>query len=200
ARSADRRGPGGRSCPRHRPPGRETGERLRHLRRASKASRLRHRKADSAPVHRGNSEPPRDHAHPGRPRDTARFRRAGGTTVPARSTQWVNARHEAAWQVEAESEESLMSEQTMNRGARYAVAGTALGAVGASLVAAAASLCCVGPAVVAVLGASGAVAAAGFAPYRPYLLVFAFALLGWGFLRSSRPWVIEGATCAPTTG
>ena len=93
-----------------------------------------------------------------------------------------------------------MSEQTMNRGARYAVAGTALGAVGASLVAAAASLCCVGPAVVAVLGASGAVAAAGFAPYRPYLLVFAFALLGWGFWRSYRPRVIEGATCAPTTG
>ena len=91
-----------------------------------------------------------------------------------------------------------MSGQTMNRGARYAVAGTALGAMGASLVAAAASLCCVGPAVIAVLGASGAVAAAGFAPYRPYLLVCAFALLGWGFWRSYRPRVIEGATCAPT--
>jgi mercuric ion transport protein len=93
-----------------------------------------------------------------------------------------------------------MAGQTVNRGARYAVAGTALGAIGASLVAAAASLCCVGPAVIAVLGASGAVAAAGFAPYRPYLLVFAFALLGSGFWRSYRPRVIEGATCAPAVG
>jgi mercuric ion transport protein len=88
----------------------------------------------------------------------------------------------------------------MGHGARYAVAGTALGAIGASLVAAAASLCCVGPAVVAVLGASGAVAAAGFVPYRPYLLGLAFALLGWGFWRSYRPRVVEGATCAPAAG
>jgi len=93
-----------------------------------------------------------------------------------------------------------MSRQTMSRGTRYAVAGTALGAVGASLLAAAASLCCVGPAVIAVLGASGAVAAAGFAPYRPYLLVCAFALLGWGFWRSYRTRVIEGARCPAAAG
>ena len=92
-----------------------------------------------------------------------------------------------------------MPRETNSR-ARYAVMGSALGAIGASLVAVAASLCCVGPAVVALLGAGGAVVAAGFAPYRPYLLVLSFALLGWGFWRSYRPRVIDGAVCRPAAG
>jgi mercuric ion transport protein len=84
---------------------------------------------------------------------------------------------------------------------KYTVTGSALGALGASMVAAVASLCCVGPAVLAAIGASGAVAAASLAPYRPYFLIAAFALLGWGFWRSywPRP-AVDGAVCRTAPG
>lgn len=52
------------------------------------------------------------------------------------------------------------------------------GSVIASL---AASLCCILPVVAGVLGVSGSVAAAFFAPWRPYLLAATFMLLGLGF-------------------
>jgi hypothetical protein len=47
------------------------------------------------------------------------------------------------------------------------VIGSSLGAIATSLVATATTLCCVGPAVMAILGTSGVVAAAKLAPYRP---------------------------------
>jgi hypothetical protein len=62
--------------------------------------------------------------------------------------------------------------------------------VGAAVVAAVASACCVGPVVapifVSVLGASGAAWAAGLKPYSPYLLLGSLVLLAWGFWRVRR--------------
>jgi hypothetical protein len=74
--------------------------------------------------------------------------------------------------------------------------GTAVGAAGASLVATIGILCCAGPAVVAVLGAGGALAAARLEPVRPYLLAGSAAMLAFGFWRSYRP--AAGGTACPT--
>lgn len=59
--------------------------------------------------------------------------------------------------------------------------GAALSGAGAALGAGAASMCCVGPLAVSILGVGGAVAAAGLRPYRLYLLVGSFLLIGYGF-------------------
>jgi mercuric ion transport protein len=88
----------------------------------------------------------------------------------------------------------------MNEKDKYIATGSALGAVGAAGVATIASLCCAGPSVVALLGASGAVAAAGLAPYRPYFLLGAFALLGFSFWRSYRPVRAESGSCSIRSG
>ena len=94
-----------------------------------------------------------------------------------------------------------MAARAMEEKDKVAVAGSALGALGAAVVAIFASLCCVGPAVIAVIGAGGAVAAAGLAPYRPYFLGASFALLGYGFWRSYRPRKsADGAVCNISTG
>jgi len=84
---------------------------------------------------------------------------------------------------------------------KYAVAGSALGAMGSSAVALLDSLCCVGPGIVALLGAGGAVAAANLEPYRPYLLGVSFLMLGYGFWRSYWPRrTATGAVCHVGTG
>lgn len=57
-----------------------------------------------------------------------------------------------------------------------------------------ASLCCVGPLVFALLGISGAAFAHRFEPFRPYLLVVTYALLGGAFYFIYRP---QPATCGP---
>jgi mercuric ion transport protein len=93
-----------------------------------------------------------------------------------------------------------MASEIMNAKDKYIATGSALGAVGAAGVATLASLCCAGPAVVALLGVSGAVAAAGLAPYRPYFLIGAVALLGFGFWRSYRPVKASGGSCSIRTG
>ena len=68
--------------------------------------------------------------------------------------------------------------------------------LGSALVAAFAGLCCIGPASVALLGAGGAVAAAGLKPYRPILLLFSFAILAFGFWRVYwRRVVVDGQSC-----
>jgi hypothetical protein len=48
------------------------------------------------------------------------------------------------------------------------VIGSSLGAIASGLVATASTFCCVGPAVIAILGTDGVVAAARLAPYRGY--------------------------------
>lgn len=69
--------------------------------------------------------------------------------------------------------------------------GAGVGAFGAAVAGLLGGLCCAGPLVMAVLGASGAWAAAQLAPYRPYLLGTAGVFLALGFFRAYRP-----AACA----
>ena len=88
-------------------------------------------------------------------------------------------------------------------GSRLAAIGTSFAGVGAALTAAAASLCCVGPAVVAVVGVGGAVAAASLKPYRPLLILLSMALLGLGFWLTYRPRAADGSsgvTCPTRAG
>jgi mercuric ion transport protein len=67
------------------------------------------------------------------------------------------------------------------------VIGSSLSAIGSSLAAAVTTFCCVGPAVFAVLGTSGVLAAARLAPYRPYFVLGSVLLLGLGFWLAYRP-------------
>jgi len=94
-----------------------------------------------------------------------------------------------------------MTTRTLDEKDKYAVTGSALGALGSAAVAIVASLCCAGPAVIAILGAGGALVAAGLAPYRPWFLGASSALLGVGFWRSYWPRRSpSGAACSISTG
>lgn len=74
---------------------------------------------------------------------------------------------------------------------------TRAAAFGALLAAAGASLCCILPVAVALLGVGSAAAAAQFEPYRPYLLAATAALLAFAFYRAYQPIRCEpGETCA----
>ena len=90
----------------------------------------------------------------------------------------------------------------MKRSDGQVVAGSAVGAIGAAIAAVLGTLCCAGPAVVAVLGAGGALAAAKLEPYRPCLLAVAVVMIGMGFWRAYRPRAAatEGAVCSIRTG
>ncbi len=90
----------------------------------------------------------------------------------------------------------------MKRTAGDVVVGSALGAVGAAFAALLGTLCCAGPAVVAVIGASGALAAARIEPYRPYLLGLSVVFLAIGFWRAYAPARAsrQGAVCKVSTG
>lgn len=80
-------------------------------------------------------------------------------------------------------------------------AGSALGAAGVAVAALLGTLCCAGSAVVALIGAGGALAAARLEPYRPYLLAAAFAMLAFGFWRAYRPARAgDGAACSIRSG
>jgi len=80
------------------------------------------------------------------------------------------------------------------------VMGSSLSAIGSSLVAAATALCCIGPAVIAVAGTGGALAAARLAPYRPYFIAGSLLLLAMGFWLAYRPQSgCIGKTCTTTT-
>ena len=74
----------------------------------------------------------------------------------------------------------------------FAVVGTSLAGIGAAATAAAASLCCVGPAVVSIIGVSGAVAAASLKPYRMFLILGSMALLGVAFWLTYKPRGVAG--------
>lgn len=77
----------------------------------------------------------------------------------------------------------------MNAGDPTAAGGAALGA-GSALTAAAATVCCAGPAIgpliVVMFGASGAVAIAGLRPYTPWMLLGSAAILIFSFWRTYR--------------
>lgn len=64
--------------------------------------------------------------------------------------------------------------------------GSGIAAGGAALASAAASVCCLGPIAIAVLGVEGAILAAGIKPYRTPLLAGSLGLLAlafWGAYR-----------------
>lgn len=67
--------------------------------------------------------------------------------------------------------------------------GSVFAGVAATLTSAAASVCCIGPAGIALLGVEGAILAAGLKPYRAYLMAGSALLLGlafWGVYRRGR--------------
>jgi mercuric ion transport protein len=82
----------------------------------------------------------------------------------------------------------------------FAAIGSSLAGAAAAVSATAASLCCVGPAVVSIIGVSGAVAAAALKPYRAPLTLGSLVLLGVGFWLSYRPAPVgeSGAVACPT--
>ena len=76
--------------------------------------------------------------------------------------------------------------------------GAAVGGLAGAVTAAIAGLCCAGPVTILLLGASGAVAAAGLAPYRLPLLLASAVVLGFGYWRTYRP--ANGAACPTEVG
>jgi mercuric ion transport protein len=78
------------------------------------------------------------------------------------------------------------------------VAGSAVGAIGTAGLAALSVLCCAGPAVLAVLGTGGAIAAAGLGAYRAYFVLASIAFLGLGFWQSYR--AVSNGACSIRTG
>lgn len=81
------------------------------------------------------------------------------------------------------------------------VAGSAASSVGAAVAAAFAAFCCVGPWAVALVGVSGAIAAASLAPYRPLLLLASLAVLALGFWPAyGRGTMVAGRVCRVSVG
>ena len=80
--------------------------------------------------------------------------------------------------------------------------GSAAGALASVAAALAATACCAGPAVFALLGASGAIAAAGLQPYRLYFAVAGMIFLSLGFWRAYAPRAAgaEGEACTVRSG
>ena len=79
------------------------------------------------------------------------------------------------------------------------VVGSSLGAIASGLVAAATTFCCAGPAVFALIGTSGVLAAARLEPYRMYFILASVAMLGIGFWLAYRPkGGCIGKTCTTT--
>jgi mercuric ion transport protein len=87
----------------------------------------------------------------------------------------------------------------MNRNVTQA--GSLIGGVAGALTSAAASICCIGPLALTLLGVNGAIIAAGIKPYRPYLLAASLVLIGaalWGVYR--RKPAVAGAACDVRAG
>ncbi|HHO54391.1 MAG TPA: hypothetical protein ENK18_26850 [Deltaproteobacteria bacterium] len=69
----------------------------------------------------------------------------------------------------------------------YRDLGRSASLVGSVVAALAASACCVGPLIFALLGIGGAGLLVALEPYRPVLMVVTAVLLGTGFLLTTRP-------------
>lgn len=61
--------------------------------------------------------------------------------------------------------------------------GATVGSLAAGLTSTAASICCIGPLAITLLGVNGAIVAAGIKPYRPYLLGGSLLMLVFAFWR-----------------
>ncbi len=79
--------------------------------------------------------------------------------------------------------------------------GPVVSGASAAVASTAASLCCAGPAAIAVMGVNGAILAAGMRPYRPYLLVISFLMLAFSHWSVYKPFAARlGRTCPRTVG
>src|SRR5260370_37272120 len=80
-------------------------------------------------------------------------------------------------------------------------AGSPLRGTVAAATSAAASICCIGPLAIALLGVNGAILAAAFKPYRVYLLGGSLVLLASAFWSAyRRPPMRDGAACPVPAG
>ncbi len=85
--------------------------------------------------------------------------------------------------------------------ARKLELGSAFGGAAAAATSMAASLCCVGPLALTLLGVNGMILAAGIKPYRGYLLGASLVLLGLAFwVTYRRRGVKEGDACPVPSG
>lgn len=78
--------------------------------------------------------------------------------------------------------------------------GSLFGGIGAALTSAAASICCIGPLGIAILGVNGSILAAGLKPYRAYLLAASAALLALAFWSVYRRRPRQGEACPTRFG
>jgi hypothetical protein len=81
----------------------------------------------------------------------------------------------------------------------WLTSGAAVGGLAGALTATIASLCCIGPVTFFLLGAGGAVAAAGLRPFRLPLLIASGVVLSIGYWRTYRAPSAAGA-CPPQIG
>ena len=84
---------------------------------------------------------------------------------------------------------------------RLVRASSLVGGAAAAVASTAASICCIGPLAIAMLGVDGAILAAGFKPYRFYLLGTSVVLLAgafWSVYGGHR--VRDGAACPVRAG
>jgi hypothetical protein len=81
----------------------------------------------------------------------------------------------------------------------WLTSGAAVGGLAGALTATIASLCCIGPITFFLLGAGGAVAAAGLRPFRLPLLIASGVMLGIGYWRTNRA-PSAAAACPPQAG
>jgi hypothetical protein len=83
---------------------------------------------------------------------------------------------------------------------QWLAGGAAAGGLAGATVAALAGLCCAGPVTVVLLGAGGAVAAAGIKPYRLPLLLVSAALLAVAYWRTYRSMPAVAPACPVRVG
>jgi hypothetical protein len=80
--------------------------------------------------------------------------------------------------------------------------GSLLGGAAAALTSTAASICCIGPLAITLLGVNGAILAAGVKPYQPYLLVASLLFIGFAYwaIYGRRKASEEDAQCSVRSG
>ena len=100
-----------------------------------------------------------------------------------------------------EADQGDGSEATRQVGQRILDLGATFGSVAAGVTSTAASICCIGPSAIAVLGVNGAILAAGIKPYRLLLLGGSLLMLAYAFWRLYRPSArAEAEACSVKTG
>ncbi len=85
---------------------------------------------------------------------------------------------------------------------RFLQIGSLVGSAVAAATSAAASICCVGPLALSLLGVNGAILAAGMKPYRPYLLGASLLVIGYAFwaIYGRRRKAADGVRCSVRAG